>query len=159
MRAKWKLMPCPICGEPFRKRGGVKDAKTCGRPECTRALMRRSARSKGNEATLQAARGRAQRLLAAARCARCGSTRHVDVHHRDRNVFNNDPANLEPLCRKCHAAEHRRPWRLSADQVAALLADYRSGGVRQVELAGKYGISQSRVSQIIRRARAAKAAP
>lgn len=53
-------------------------------------------------------------LLSAGRdiikCERCG---YVDYfkeelprHHKDRNRSNNDPTNLEVLCRTCHGAEH-----------------------------------------------------
>lgn len=46
------------------------------------------------------------------RCVRCGSTKSLVVHHKDRSGrgqedHNNDTANLETLCRKCHIAEHR----------------------------------------------------
>lgn len=43
-------------------------------------------------------------------CERCGlpsrNTRQLDVHHKDRNKANNDPLNLETLCRSCHIKEH-----------------------------------------------------
>lgn len=39
-------------------------------------------------------------------CQRCGSTRHINVHHRDRDRSHCDPANLEVLCRSCHNREH-----------------------------------------------------
>ena len=40
-------------------------------------------------------------------CQRCGKTqeengRKLDVHHKDRNHDNNDPKNIEVLCRTCH---------------------------------------------------------
>lgn len=45
-------------------------------------------------------------------CVRCHSTKSLTVHHKDRSgrgaeVHNNDLNNLETLCRRCHAAEHR----------------------------------------------------
>ena len=39
-------------------------------------------------------------------CERCGATRHLHVHHKDGNYTNNDPANLETLCERCHGKEH-----------------------------------------------------
>lgn len=39
-------------------------------------------------------------------CARCGKPRATDVHHRDGDWRNNDRANLERICRKCHLKEH-----------------------------------------------------
>jgi hypothetical protein len=39
-------------------------------------------------------------------CNRCGSTVNLCVHHKDRNRENNDPSNLERICRSCHFKEH-----------------------------------------------------
>jgi predicted nucleic acid-binding Zn ribbon protein len=41
------------------------------------------------------------------RCERCGGTRNVVTHHKDRDRYNNKSYNLELLCRKCHTAEHK----------------------------------------------------
>lgn len=43
-------------------------------------------------------------------CQRCASQRYLEVHHKDRDWANNDPSNLETLCKSCHAKEHER-WR------------------------------------------------
>jgi 5-methylcytosine-specific restriction endonuclease McrA len=48
------------------------------------------------------------------RCRRCGVTeaqerrqgRALHVHHIDGDVTNNDPLNLETICRRCHKALH-----------------------------------------------------
>lgn len=40
------------------------------------------------------------------KCERCGSTLYLCVHHRDRNRQNNNPENLETLCKRCHQKEH-----------------------------------------------------
>jgi 5-methylcytosine-specific restriction endonuclease McrA len=45
------------------------------------------------------------RVLAAYghRCANCGATGGtLEVHHRDRDAFNNAMSNLVALCRPCH---------------------------------------------------------
>jgi hypothetical protein len=39
-------------------------------------------------------------------CERCQSIKHLIVHHRDRDRYNNVIENLETLCRSCHATEH-----------------------------------------------------
>jgi 5-methylcytosine-specific restriction endonuclease McrA len=39
-------------------------------------------------------------------CQRCGSTRHINAHHKDENRAHNDPDNLEVLCRSCHNKAH-----------------------------------------------------
>ncbi len=41
-------------------------------------------------------------------CELCGSTRFVDVHHRDQNPLNNVRENLLVCCRSCHEKEHRK---------------------------------------------------
>lgn len=40
-------------------------------------------------------------------CERCGANENLLVHHRDENRRNNDPMNLETLCKRCHQIEHR----------------------------------------------------
>lgn len=51
-------------------------------------------------------------LLDAVTCTRCGFVPvdmiQIQVHHRDRNRKNNDPANLEALCANCHVLEHAK---------------------------------------------------
>lgn len=39
-------------------------------------------------------------------CVRCGSP-DAERHHVDENTSNNEPSNIEALCRPCHADEHR----------------------------------------------------
>lgn len=43
-------------------------------------------------------------------CARCGATRKLHVHHRDRDIANNAPANLLTLCASCHNRLHAGLW-------------------------------------------------
>jgi Homing endonuclease associated repeat len=100
--------PCDICGKPYRFGGGPKSSKTCGRA-CSGELRSRSLTA-GDSASLQAARGRAARVAPMRQCDRCGAPpgkRAHDRHHRDRNPYNNDPSNVEVLCRGCHVEEHR----------------------------------------------------
>ncbi len=40
-------------------------------------------------------------------CERCYSKKQLCVHHKDRYRGNNEPFNLETLCRLCHIQEHR----------------------------------------------------
>ena len=39
-------------------------------------------------------------------CERCGSTRFLCAHHRDRNRDNGAADNIETLCKSCHQKEH-----------------------------------------------------
>lgn len=40
------------------------------------------------------------------KCERCGSTKHLLVHHKNRNRYDNKLDNLETLCKRCHQIEH-----------------------------------------------------
>lgn len=40
------------------------------------------------------------------KCEICGSTRFLEVHHKDRNRANNSEENLQTLCKSCHKKEH-----------------------------------------------------
>lgn len=39
---------------------------------------------------------------------RCGTSRNVQIHHKDRDKTNNEQSNLEYLCKSCHASEHEK---------------------------------------------------
>lgn len=42
------------------------------------------------------------------KCERCGSTHILQVHHVTyKNLFNEEPEDLELLCSGCHRAEHK----------------------------------------------------
>jgi len=41
-------------------------------------------------------------------CEKCGSEKETQIHHKDRNPFNNEAANLVTLCRNCHLTMHKR---------------------------------------------------
>lgn len=40
------------------------------------------------------------------RCAKCGATERLHVHHEDQDITNNDPVNLRTLCVLCHNRHH-----------------------------------------------------
>lgn len=100
---------CPVCGSRFRSDNGAKSRRTCSR-ECSGLLMSRR-RSKGRDASLQAARGRGRYRVDVDECARCGhdgSDKRLEVHHIDGDPYNNAMGNLEVLCTTCHKAHHVR---------------------------------------------------
>lgn len=45
-------------------------------------------------------------LIEKDRCAWCGSTKNLLVHHKDEDRTNPDPSNLICLCKKCHQNLH-----------------------------------------------------
>ena len=50
----------------------------------------------------------ARKIVARGPCSRCGKPDAMDVHHQDGNHLNNDPSNLERICRGCHNLAHRQ---------------------------------------------------
>ena len=46
-------------------------------------------------------------------CAVCGEIDMLEVHHKDRNPLNNQPGNLEWLCKKHHSEAHAGLKRIS----------------------------------------------
>lgn len=60
---------------------------------------------KGDEASAQAGRLRANRLYSTEPCEECGDPRG-QRHHKDRNTLNNERSNIEFLCASCHTKRH-----------------------------------------------------
>lgn len=116
----WVTVPCVVCGATFRKKPHSLK-KHCSE-ECCSETRRLNALSrvdnpiiqsgpknpnwKGDEGTRSAMHYRARKILGDAPCAHCGGPGEV-VHHRDENPWNNEPTNLQRLCRPCHINHHR----------------------------------------------------
>ena len=96
---------CPICGNTFnRKRfNGVLE-------DSTRYKKRKTcSQSCGN--TLPEPQDRTTYHLRARKhkkplCETCGSKKNLDVHHKDTNIKNGSPENLQTLCHTCHMKLH-----------------------------------------------------
>lgn len=56
---------------------------------------------KGDNCTLQNGRMRAEHWYKIGKCEICGREA-IDRHHKDDNQLNNNPENIQPLCRSCH---------------------------------------------------------
>jgi ribosomal protein L37E len=56
----------------------------------------------------QSGRYAAQRRFPLGMCERCNVKPARDRHHKDGNTFNNDPSNIERLCRSCHMLVDKR---------------------------------------------------
>lgn len=92
---------CPSCGELQPRRG---------RCSACRVLPNARHNARPQRVGYATAEYRKAREVALARaggaCEVCGSTDHVQVHHVDRDTANNDQANLDVLCGRCHREEH-----------------------------------------------------
>lgn len=80
------------------------------RPYCDRACMAAGfrAKPKTGSPSWMTAHLRARQLKPSGPCESCGSSRNVDVHHRDGDWQNNALENLQRLCRSCHNKQHRK---------------------------------------------------
>lgn len=58
------------------------------------------------------------------RCDGCGRAAPLELHHRNGDRTDDRPANLRPLCRRCHHAEHGREH-ARPDKWAELRAELR----------------------------------
>jgi hypothetical protein len=94
--------------------GGV--TRSCGCLRSDSPAIRRGPRHpawKGDAAGSDTKRNRCRRLYPVlGPCQRCGKPAR-DRHHKDANPGNNDPSNVEILCRSCHMAVDGRTARLA----------------------------------------------
>ena len=98
---------CELCKEPL-----TRSRFRSGRLEDRGVFLRRRwCSQKGGQAVpdstaIQTLRARAQKLRKAA-CERCGATKKLHAHHKNKNIADNTVENIETLCRSCHDAHHR----------------------------------------------------
>ena len=75
------------------------------------------------------------------------------VHHKDGNIFNNDPKNLELMSRnehgRLHGIKNPRLARLKEDDIAAIRALLKSG-MGHREIARLYGVGKATITDINR---------
>lgn len=75
---------------------------------------------KGNSASRNAGHYRARKAISKTECDYCPDTitsSKLDIHHKDNNSLNNDPSNLEVVCRKHHSMLHGKEALLIAHPV------------------------------------------
>lgn len=113
-----ELRPCEQCKEVMEPRFW----KSAGRREAPYQYTRRrfcsnhchheyqrahSTRKPEAEVCDQLRHERAREICPKGPCRDCGAP-GIMVHHRDLDDTNNDPVNLERLCRFCHGSLHKR---------------------------------------------------
>lgn len=124
---------CPVCGvlmERKRYNGRLEDygrfmaRKTCGM----------ACGNSKDSVQANTHRWRARRVAKPTACEQCGATEKLHVHHKDKDVTNNDPGNLTTLCASCHLKLH---WAQDRDErMASISAHTRqpsSDGSRYLE--------------------------
>lgn len=109
--SQWKS--CDNCKQPLirkKRTSGVWESplQFSRRRFCNRACMGEHKAKRPAEVRAKA-RGRyyAQQMIAASQCELCETMENLIRHHRDENPTNNDPSNLQVLCRPCHNSLHK----------------------------------------------------
>lgn len=114
------IFNCKSCGKevvtsPCRRR---EKKKFCS-VECAHAnKQKEQERRKNHRALLTIVKRKGQArtlrkaifLIREKKCERCGYCEFdfcLDVHHKDKNCFNNDPHNIQILCAICHRIIHK----------------------------------------------------
>lgn len=103
---------CQQCGGSFMRTPGAMKRRFCSVACFNQARAKPPKVKRGPRRGPEASNwqgGISRRIAAQHRkeaCERCGSQRFLCVHHRDRNRRNNQPDNLETLCKRCHQIEH-----------------------------------------------------
>lgn len=109
---------CQYCGKPLERKhfvGGVRDrweaeSSYSKRVYCDRECMKKAYVAKKSVAKSDGGCHWKSRSIMAdvpKVCELCGSTKNVDVHHKDGDYTNNVKKNLMLVCRSCHNKIHR----------------------------------------------------
>lgn len=124
---------CESCGKALQRK------RYCGRMEDRAVFLRRrfcDAKCMGtSKVTATPARGTLRKRTGKAvplkpACERCGSAKERQRHHRNRDIADNRPENVETLCARCHALEH---W--ATDKPSTYRAKYPADYLDGVEAA------------------------
>lgn len=109
---------CAYCGQKLERvrypskledLGAFKRRKYCSRECMKRAFVETDGTNQRNNDAHASARKIAYLIEEREKvCSICGSTRNVDIHHKDGNYHNNSSDNLIALCRSCHNKEHHK---------------------------------------------------
>lgn len=108
---------CAYCGMKLERKIFKSKKEDLGvfkrRKYCDRICMRKSFVNKGVTQQENGPAHASSRHVAylidgkEKKCEICGSTKSIDVHHRDGNYQNNTSDNLMVVCRSCHMKLHR----------------------------------------------------
>ena len=98
---------CNVCGV-LLKRLGSRTCKGCWQKGVAKPhLLGNQHAIKSGPKSDNAHRWRArEKVCPPCPCVRCGAAK-AGVHHKDRDITNDNPLNLERLCQPCHLSEHR----------------------------------------------------
>lgn len=108
---------CEYCGKKLERRRYTKKWEDLGcfkrRKYCDQECMRKAfVGARKDKQHWGAAHGTARKLVyligeKGKVCEICGSTKNVDIHHKDGDFRNNSTSNLMLVCRSCHNKIHQ----------------------------------------------------
>jgi len=85
-------------------------------------------------------------------CQACKSLNNIIVHHKDKDITNNNLDNLICLCRSCHALEHSAKLVWSKPRLKEIL-ELRQQRKTYQQIGDYFNISRQRIHQIIAKSR------
>lgn len=98
---------CRYCKRRLRRKvynGRLEDMGAfCRRQFCDFVCMGQSSRRA--DVSKSTHHRRAKKFLKPS-CERCGSGKQLEAHHRDEDWKNDQPGNIETVCKTCHGKEH-----------------------------------------------------
>jgi hypothetical protein len=103
------MSPRPRRASTTRRRPAARTCRSCASARrlieagsyCARCKPRPADPGRIRGRRNQARRARLS-VLQGGRCAHCGAIEALELHHREHDPTNDDPANLTMLCRRCH---------------------------------------------------------
>ena len=110
---------CPVCGNKFETKKGIRDEKTTCSYSCSNTFFRSGKQNPNwSDDSYRSTCFQYHKK----ECIICGENKIVTVHHFDENHKNNSPENLIPLCPTHHQYVHSR----FKDEVIDKIIDYRN---------------------------------
>jgi hypothetical protein len=94
-----KFKICVICHKKYSWRDSR--GKTCSF-DCYRILQSKLKMGEKNPRFNNGWRQYVNKLKHIKKCQICGNDKELEIHHKDKNIRNNDINNLIKLCRRCH---------------------------------------------------------
>ena len=99
---------CVDCGTGIKKPGALR-CKSCAAKVSTWNVKQAELAITSIEGSANSARARKLvRIQMKSACEVCGLSDDLNIHHKDRDPWNNHPENLQTLCRWCHKDTHAR---------------------------------------------------
>ena len=109
-----RLVPvkhCLDCGTQLQRKrfnGRLEDASVFSRRKYCGRFCMAQAKTMENP-SLSAYRKRAAKFRGES-CEFCGTSSGLHIHHKNENVADNSPGNLQTLCGSCHLKDHHKRW-------------------------------------------------